>query len=33
MVTYDNVIAEYSSKLTYVALIELSGKCGPTSPR
>ena len=27
------LIAEYSSKLAYVAVIELSGKSGPTSPR
>ena len=31
--TYDGLIAEYSAKLSYVAMIELSGKRGPTSPR
>ena len=31
--TYDQFITEYSTKLSYVAVIELSGKRGPTSPR
>ena len=33
VITYDQFIKEYSTKLSYVAVIELSGKRGPTSPR